>query len=289
MTSSGPCIFGEVLLDCFPDGTRVLGGAPVNVAWHLHAFGAAPRLLSRVGDDANGALVRDAMRGWGMETAGLQTDPSLPTGQVNVTFAAGEPAYDILHPCAWDAIEAAPTPATELLYHGTLAARAATSRATLDALVKAHAGTVFVDVNLRPPWWRAEVLERMLAAADWVKINADELAEVAGADATAASLQEDRGLSGVILTRGAAGAELVTASGTHIEVAPERSDGVVDTVGAGDAFTAVILLGLLRAWPEDLALRRAQSFASHIVRQRGATVRERDFYRPFVADWHLDT
>ena len=66
-----PIIFGEVLFDCFPDGSRVLGGAPFNVAWHLQAFGAEPLFVSRVGNDPMGRKIRDAMLQWGMDTSGL--------------------------------------------------------------------------------------------------------------------------------------------------------------------------------------------------------------------------
>ena len=101
----GVWVFGEVLFDHFPDGTRVLGGAPFNVAWHLQAFGQAPWFVSRVGADPEGAAVREAMRDWGMDTGGLQLDPRYPTGRVSVRFADGEPTYDIVRPCAYDAIE----------------------------------------------------------------------------------------------------------------------------------------------------------------------------------------
>ena len=73
MKDSQLCVFGEVLFDHFPDGRRVLGGAPFNVAWHLQAFGKRPHLISRVGDDAEGQEIRTAMRDWGMSEAGLQT------------------------------------------------------------------------------------------------------------------------------------------------------------------------------------------------------------------------
>ena len=106
MTRRRICIFGEVLFDHFPDGTRVLGGAPFNVAWHLQAFGQSPHFISRVGNDSAGEAIRNAMHEWGMDTRGLQTDPARPTGRVEVSFVDGEPTYDIVHPCAYDAIEA---------------------------------------------------------------------------------------------------------------------------------------------------------------------------------------
>ena len=152
------CIFGEVLFDHFPDGTRVLGGAPFNVAWHLQAFGRRPRFISRVGRDPEGEAVREAMSAWGMDTAGLQTDPRRPTGRVGVRFDDGEPGYDIVHPCAYDAIDEPPQDSVgcALLYHGSLALRDAVSRQSAQALMTGKPETVFVDVNLRAPWWRRD-------------------------------------------------------------------------------------------------------------------------------------
>lgn len=80
--SSQPCIFGEVLFDQFPDGRRVLGGAPFNVAWHLQAFGEAPIFISRVGRDEDGASILGGMQKWGMDVVGMQMDEKLPTGRV---------------------------------------------------------------------------------------------------------------------------------------------------------------------------------------------------------------
>ncbi len=84
MSDPQVCIFGEVLFDHFPDGKRVLGGAPFNVAWHLQAFGLAPRFISRVGADAEGESVLTAMREWGMDTQAVQIDAHRPTGRVSV-------------------------------------------------------------------------------------------------------------------------------------------------------------------------------------------------------------
>jgi fructokinase len=89
--TKGLYIFGEVLFDHFPDGTRVLGGAPFNVAWHLQAFGQSPLLISRVGSDPEGTQVRAAMRDWSLSSSGLQTDTVHPTGKVTVAFQDGEP------------------------------------------------------------------------------------------------------------------------------------------------------------------------------------------------------
>ncbi|RLJ20866.1 hypothetical protein DJ031_04880 [bacterium endosymbiont of Escarpia laminata] len=86
MSDKRLCVFGEVLFDHLPDGARVLGGAPFNVAWHLQAFGQSPCFISRVGRDAEGAKVKTAMTAWGMRIDTLQTDDHLPTGQVSVSI-----------------------------------------------------------------------------------------------------------------------------------------------------------------------------------------------------------
>jgi len=292
--SGRSCIFGEVLFDHFPDGKQVLGGAPFNVAWHLQAFGQAPRFISRVGDDAEGEAVRTAMSDWGMSTHDLQTDDQYPTGQVKVEFVDGEPHYDIVRPCAYDAIAVqTQIDECELLYHGSLALREETSRQTLAQLKVSGAKTVFIDVNLRTPWYQVSQVQQMLRTADWVKLNTDELNllyPAARGNARAVSdFLHEYGLRGLVLTHGAEGAELLTDSGEHLSVAPEEDVAVVDTVGAGDAFASIIILGLNKGWPLDVTLKRAQRFASKLVGNRGATVSDAAFYQYFINQWELAT
>lgn len=288
-----PCIFGEVLFDHFPDGRRVLGGAPFNVAWHLQAFGAAPVFISRVGNDDDGNTVRRAMSEWGMDEAGLQVDPSLPTGRVRVHIERGEPEYDIVHPTAWDQIdEPDHVPRFSLFYHGSLALRSETSRENCESLRKRAAeiqAQVLVDVNLRPPWFdEAEVL-RLLRGAQWVKLNGDELDRLAPGHADreqrAKGLIERHGLLGLLLTDGSRGATLLTADGIRRTTKPRAGIEMADTVGAGDAMTSVMILGLLNGWDLQSSLDRAQDFASAIVGRHGATVADPAFYKPFLRAW----
>lgn len=289
--SGAICVFGEVLFDHFPDGSRVLGGAPFNVAWNLQSLGEPVSFISRVGDDPEGAEVRAAMKGWGMDTRGLQVDREHPTGQVRVTLQDGEPSYDIVAPSAYDRIRAeSQSNPCGLLYHGTLALRDPVSRAALDDLLQTRRPqTVFVDVNLRSPWWSRDDVLRILERADWVKLNEHELELISDGDASttgaASAFLQRHGLQGLIITRGGAGAELLTASGERGSIAPSASTDVVDTVGAGDAFASVIVLGLARGWPLQEMLERAQAFASAIVAQRGATVSDPDYYRAFLDSW----
>ncbi len=287
------CIFGEVLFDLFPDGQSVLGGAPFNVAWHLQAFGQAPRFFSRVGNDPAGIQVRKAMLDWGMDTLTLQTDSDLPTGQVTVTLQDGEPEYDIVNPAAYDAIEpdTTHTTACDFLYHGSLALRNAKSRQALMQIKSGRPTTIFVDVNLRDPWWDRESVTRQLVTADWVKLNAAELRQLHASDETGekrlAGFIDKYQLQGLILTHGAAGAEVKTVDGGHYTIEPSSVSDMIDAVGAGDAFSSVVILGLREGWPVPTTIQRAQAFASAIVGKRGATVSDRSFYQDFMNSWNI--
>ncbi|TCK16934.1 fructokinase [Thiogranum longum] len=289
-----PVLFGEVLFDHFPDGEIVLGGAPFNVAWHLNAFGVRPLLISRVGNDALGRRIRGAMQNWHMDTAGLQLDSAHPTGTVEVSIENDEPLYEIVEQRAWDFITADGLPPIRdaaLLYHGSLALRSPVSRQALDHLHASLDVPVFVDVNLRPPWWSREELESRLDTARWVKLNDEELETLTPAGSTleqrAAALQHAHRLELLITTRGAEGALAHDSTGRTLQVKPAGTDKLKDTVGAGDAFAAVIILGLLNDWDLEETLERAQTFASAIVGIRGATPEHRDFYTVFRQNWNL--
>ncbi|MBL1264471.1 carbohydrate kinase family protein [Candidatus Methylomicrobium oryzae] len=287
-------VFGEVLFDHFPDGNRVLGGAPFNVAWHLQAFGQSPRFISRIGGDAPGREIASLMEAWGMSRAGLQIDRDHPTGSVRVLIRDGEPHYEIVADCAYDFIAAESLEdkdAEGILYHGSLAVRNPAARAALEALKTRHRGKVFVDVNLRPPWWDKATLRALLDGADWVKLNEAELAELSpesggGLEAAMVEFYELFDLETLVVTRGEKGAVAWDRREHFVAVQPSAGAAVVDTVGAGDAFAAVLVLGLNRQWPLDLTLERAQAFAGALVGRRGATVAEKAFYRAFLDEWN---
>ncbi|UCH28792.1 MAG: hypothetical protein JSV06_11005, partial [Myxococcales bacterium] len=159
-----PVIFGEVLFDHFPDGSRVLGGAPFNVAWHLRGFGANPLVLSAVGDDDEGREVLERMTSWDLMTHGVQTDPTHPTGRVTASVVDGENRFEIAPNQAWDFVKMGPAlrataeePAG-LLYHGSLALRGDVSWDTLRSLRAKADAPSFVDINLREPWWTRDKL-----------------------------------------------------------------------------------------------------------------------------------
>jgi len=288
-------VFGEVLMDQFPDVQQVLGGAPFNVAWHLQAFGQNPCFISRIGNDAMGGSIRQAMTDWGMTVENVQIDPDYPTGTVEVTINNNEPSYEILADQAYDFIAAQqlnPVNQYSVIYHGTLALRNNISEQALNALKAHHAGKIFVDVNLREPWWHKESVNQWVSNADWVKLNHDELVQLAEPQNTIQDTMRlfltKHNLNVLIVTCGSSGAMALTNAGEFLEVTPTGNISIVDTVGAGDAFSTILLIGMRQDWPLSLALERAQSFASALLTQRGATVKDLSFYQTFIDTWALD-
>ncbi len=287
--------FGETLVDCYPDGT-VLGGAPFNLACHLAALGAAPVLLTRAGKDSAGRRIERAMRTRGLDTRGFQRDPIRPTGQVAIDTGGArfdilpDQAYDHIHPGLARMIGLSTHP--DMVYFGTLAQRG-DSRRALRELLEAVDARVFVDVNLRDPWVDVDALRDSLARAQVVKLNEIELNRVAGqfdldgltAESRAARLLLAFSIERVIVTCGAAGAWTLDAAGRMDQVAGGRVDRLVDTVGAGDAFAAVFMLGLLRDWSIPDTLARADRFARAICGVRGAIPENAEFYQPFCEAW----
>ena len=294
-----PIIFGEVLFDCFPDDNNVLGGAPFNVAWHLQGFGCHPLFVSRVGDDAPGRAVRAAMSSWGLDDSGLQTDSTHPTGKVEIQMSGTEHSFNILPDQAYDQIDMGESRAATmnveaaLFYHGSLAIRTEGVRRALEELLSSTPSPVFVDINLRDPWWRPEDLPPVFQRARWIKVNEEELGIIAqhfglfvdDQERTARQLRERYDLEQLILTRGEQGALAFEASQDVVEVIPKQENAIVDTVGAGDAFSSVVLLGLLKGWPCRLTMERAQGFASRICQQRGATSPDPELYREMMQQW----
>jgi fructokinase len=285
-----PLIFGEALFDQFPDGSRIIGGAPFNVAWHLQAFGHSPLFISRVGNDRPGEEIRTAMQEWGMDISGLQSDPVHATGSVEVSFLEGSPRYEIVQQRAYDFIDEAELPVImgkTLLYHGSLALRHDISARALAEVCRRTNAPLFVDINLRSPWWNMKSVQQMLGKARWIKLNEEELRLIMPGtidDKQLLSILLTDQTEFVALTRGEKGASIISDSGTY-DVNPQSSLTIVDTVGAGDAFCSVLLTGIIWKWPLSLTIERAQQFASAVVGIRGAISNDRYFYENLIDTW----
>lgn len=270
---------GEVLWDALPAGL-FLGGAPFNVACHLRAAGWRVTMVSRVGDDRLGEEVLRRAPWYGVGADLIQVDPRLPTGFVRATLdETGNAEYDILEPAAWDAIAldeelVRRADAARAIVYGTVAQRNVTTRATIERLWQSDALMVF-DANLRPPYDTRAVVERSLQHADVVKVTERELERIVewfhlhiGLRKSAVALAEMFDCQAVCVTRGRSGAAL-WRKGVWTEEAGYEVE-VRDTVGAGDAFLALLLAGLLDGADDRVILRHANLIGAYVATQLGA-------------------
>lgn len=294
-------LFGEVLADIFPD-RAVLGGAPFNVARHLKAFGQNPVLITRLGHDTLRDEVLDVMTQNGMETLGIQCGNSYPTGTVQVHFKDAQHHFEILPLQAYDFIHPSLVRMTTLsvhpilVYFGTLAQRNEISGRALKVLLRSTGATKFLDINLRAPWYDEKTIRQSLQYADVMKLNAKELGLLAEMFDLTGNTQQNQvvdlmsrfDISQSVVTCGENGAWQIDRNGRITEAAgKDTAAKTVDTVGAGDGFSAVCILGTLLHWPVIITLERANSFAAAICGIRGAIPDHADFYQPYTRDWSI--
>jgi fructokinase len=276
---------GEVLWDVFPTGPR-FGGAAANLACHASAAGAETAILTAVGADSLGREAVTTLRAHGVDVSLVQEIPSAPTGMVQVTLdLEGKPTFEIHCGSAWDQIAW-----TELLSKrvlksnaicfGTLCQRCPASRSTIQrtlGLAREFGVRRVLDVNLRKPFYDEELIRNSVNLASVVKLSDDELTEVLSAcdvpqgESIEASLQamlQRYQLELIAFTRGAKGALLV--SGDEVVDQPGIPTKVCDTVGAGDAFTAVLVTGLANGLSLAAIARRACEAACEVCAQPGA-------------------
>ena len=312
-------IFGEALIDAFPDNDR-LGGAPFNVARTVRAFDGLVLLITRLGSDHRGQLVSDEMRRFDLDQRACQIDAQHSTGLVRVAVEGGSHRFDIMLDQAYDYIDSAlaqsaidayqahqPSRLT-VLYFGTLAQRQSTSRQTLERLIKDNMVMKYLDLNLRDGQYTPETISSSLLHADILKINEDELQiliqlfifptveismELTDCHASVplfAVLDQLIllfGLCAIIVTLGAHGYVYLNAAGQQMNGYQPNPDAVdvVDTVGCGDAFSAIFLIGLLNNWPVDIRLQRAHAFAAQVCTIQGAVSTDADFYARWKKQW----
>ena len=274
---------GEILWDLLPAGKQ-LGGAPANFVCHAHALSASARLISRVGQDAAGGEIISRLTGFGLPTDTIGVDAAAPTGTVSVEVAAdGQPRYVIHEDVAWDRIEAsaemlAAVNRADAICFGTLAQRTTFARESIGALLEAARPDCWriFDINLRDPFIDGNVIARSLSMANVLKLNEHELPVLAGyfdlrgeVIPQMAALADRFSLRLVALTRGSHGSLLFTPSGVEDHAGIKTA--VRDTVGAGDAFTAALAMGLLHGWPLPKISHHANAIAAFVCSQPGAT------------------
>jgi fructokinase len=277
---------GEILWDVFPD-RACFGGAPANFACsaaELAGDMADVFMIGAVGRDELGAKSIESLASHGVRTAAVEINDH-PTGRVIVQLdQSGQPTYTFENDTAWDnlawtaAVREVAARAS-LLCFGTLGQRSTVSRRTIRQIVAATQPDCVrvLDINLRPPFWTDEVILESLPLANVLKLNDAELPVLARLLALSGSqieqlrqLQNRYKLRLVALTRGESGSVLLDEHGNPDEQ-PGRSVIVADTVGAGDAFTAALAVGLLQQRPLNEVHRRAADIAAFVCSQPGAT------------------
>lgn len=275
--------FGEALWDCLPQG-RFVGGAPLNVAFHLNQLGAKAFPVSAVGNDDLGHELLARLRQLKIDTRFVGVHASLPTGTVTATLDAQHNAHYTIHEgVAWDAIavtDAVLSAASEAdaIIYGTLAQRSVPNRHQLATLLERAAGAFKVcDVNLRPPYDAPERVWELAREADLIKLNDSEIVRLMDAtpgehtlESLARLMAEETGASAICVTAGAQGAGLLYQGDWFW--ADAQPIVVADTIGAGDAFLAALVWSLLEpdASPWE-SLHRACRLGEFVASQHGAT------------------
>jgi len=280
MTNYNIVSLGEILWDILPE-QELPGGAPLNVAYHLHKQAQRVILVSRIGKDNHGQRLLDIMQQRGLATDLIQRDNRYDTGKVYARMDEQlDMQYDIVYPVAWDhiswddALEAMlRNDDLQYLVYGSLLARNDISRNTLEKALQSRA-TKVLDINLRAPYYTKETLEWLLFSCDLLKLNIGELELISSWYGSYATL-EDRiqalserfNIATIVVTLGSKGCmgyiqgQFYYQEGQLVKVA--------DTIGSGDAFLAGFLTAQIRGYTPDYSLAYANALGALVASKPG--------------------
>ena len=283
---------GEILFDIYPE-YKNLGGAPLNFLYHVYKLTGQGNIISRIGTDVLGKNVVDFLNSSGIYSGYIQEDQKHPTGITNVALDEKKvPTFSIDINSAYDFIESSKQLdklielETDCLYFGSLAQRGKVTRKTVQSLLNKKI-KYFCDLNIRHPFYTTEVIENSIAAADVLKVNIDELELIHSLflknsfdlNNSSYELMKKFDIDLLAVTKGAEGAVLMKDKMTDdFKTDPEE---VVDTVGAGDAFSAILCLGYLKNWNLSTINQLANEFAIEICKIKGALPEIDSVYKKF--------
>lgn len=288
-------VIGEILFDVFPNYKR-LGGAPFNFAYHLKNFNFPVRFISRIGNDSAGQEILAKLEQYQFDLGDIQVDDVHPTGTVKVQLdKRGVPQFDITTDVAYDYIKFMPEAhsefikRTQLIYFGSLVQRSKAGYENLQNIIarKSPPAVSFYDINLRPGCYSTKAIKKSLTRTNILKLNEEELDRlkqsvlfIENHDDCIHYLMDTYSLDIVSLTKGQMGSELYSNKDCY-SLDTVKDVKVVDTVGAGDAYAAMLAAGYLRGWRPQKILERASMFASQICVIKGAIPDSPSFYEPF--------
>lgn len=271
--------YGEALWDCIPDGL-FLGGAPFNAAYHLARLGVQSFPITCVGDDLLGDQVYERAKSARLETDYIKRHEILETGVALAKLDSdGNAEYDIRLPSAWDEIELSEEELGSLsqldaIIYGSLATRSEISRDTLESLVQGFSGLKVCDINLRSPYDDLKRAIHFARLADLVKLNHDELYRVIAANPMDFGLEGAMkecslllGVDRLVVTLAGDGAAFCQDG--VFQIVESESIEVADTIGAGDAFTAALVVGIASGLSEEESLKRANRLGAFVASRSG--------------------
>lgn len=286
-------VLGEALVDLFECGPEA-GGAPFNVARSLAALQVPVTCITRIGDSDRWAdVLLHSAQDFGLSTAGFQRDALHPTGTVHVVQKGAAHTFRIADDVAWDYLDGEQaqavlhtTPPPSFVYFGTLAQRHTVSKNTIRDIVRETSAGCYLDLNLRDGPDNRRLAEESLALADWVKVNDEELLQLlawqGGAtmwserwgspvfNAGVATLMERFRLQRLVVTRGPQGYASFNSHGVcDAEGLGHPVPVMVDTVGAGDGFSAMLLACQLAGHTLHWSLALANEYAAAVCGHRG--------------------
>ncbi|MGF7230489.1 carbohydrate kinase family protein [Arachidicoccus sp.] len=270
--------FGECLWDILPSG-KMVGGAPMNVAYHLQKLEKNPAVISRIGYDELGNELIKSFEEKNVCTEYFQVDYDVPTSTVKAEVRPGnEVHFEIVKNVAWDYIALEENledlvKQADYFVYGSLATRSKQTRDTLFALLEV-ANNKVLDINLRPPFYNRDIIEKLLINANFAKLNLAELELITGWFSPLTK-EEDRiktirdrfNLDTIVITKGAKGA--ILNKGGEFVYCQGLKINVCDTIGSGDSFLAAIISKTMDKVPINEALDFANNLAAFVTTQKG--------------------
>lgn len=278
-------VYGEILVDSVGGKNWHPGGAPFNVACHLKGMRIEPLFVSGIGRDEIGKFLLKKVMNWGIDKSSISILDK-PSGLVEVTISNGEPSYNILDMRAFDYIEYPSENLikdSKLLYFGSLAIRSIKSFETLKLIKNNFKGIIFVDINIRHPWFNLETFNDFLYGVTWLKVNHHELDELVSSELTIKDkiirLSEIYSIKNIICTLGEDGVLLYSSKDKiFTESGVEKVTEFKNSMGAGDAFSASAIKSILNNEDNKTLLNKSVIFASSICSIEGAIPEDKSFY-----------
>lgn len=283
---------GEILFDVY-EGEKQIGGAPFNFIYHINKIAGKTNFITAIGDDESGKEILGFLKSQYISSKYVDVKNNIATGKVLIELNENKiPNFTIYENTAYDYINLSNTEENEiiseskLIYFGSLCQRSEMSRKTIQNLVTSTNQSMF-DINIRQNFYTKEIIESSLNACTILKINEDELKLIAdlcldrneGYYQSVNKIKKKYNIDFVSVTKGEEGAELFSNTETSFCKSPKVN--VVDTVGAGDAYSAILALGILNSVDTEKTNFLATSFASEVIQRKGALIKDEEIYKKY--------